>query len=284
MIQDSKPALLIDAVSTRRILGVDIHAVTMEQVLPICDDVIRSKGSLMIGVVNAAKIVNMGRQPLLRESVASSDLVLADGMAVVWASRILRQPLPERIAGIDLFERLLQLADQRGHTVYLLGATRDVLDRVVCRIRMRYPGARIAGAYDGYFSDDEADKVAAEIRLAKPDMLFLGMTSPKKEIFLGQWGPSLNVPVCHGVGGSFDVMAGKVRRAPRLWQRLGLEWLFRVVQEPGRMWRRYLVTNSIFAWMLLKEWLIPTDQESQVVRGKVANRGYTGDGNDSCPS
>jgi len=240
----------LQSIPVRRLFGILIHAASMAQVLEDCQGAIRQRRRLMIGVVNAAKIVNMRRQPILHESVTESDLILADGMAVVWASRILRAPLPERVAGIDLFERLLQMADRHGHAVYFLGASQEVLDRLLLRIGQRYPGLRIVGAHDGYFTDDQAEKVAAEIRVAQPDLLFVGMTSPKKELFMRRWGDHMQVPVCHGVGGSFDVFAGKVKRAPLTWQRLGLEWLYRVVQEPRRMWRRYLVTNTIFLWML----------------------------------
>jgi N-acetylglucosaminyldiphosphoundecaprenol N-acetyl-beta-D-mannosaminyltransferase len=242
-------------VPVRRLFGVSIHAAGMEQTLRICAQAVRSRSRLMIGVVNAAKIVNMRRQPILYESVSSSDLVLADGMAVVWASRVLRRPLPERVAGIDLFERLLELADRQKLAVYFLGASQDVLDQVLREVQVRYPNVRISGSRNGYFSDEQSEQVAHQINRARPDMLFLGMTSPKKEIFMANWGPRMDVTVVHGVGGSFDVMAGKVKRAPLLWQRLGIEWLYRVMQEPRRMWKRYLVTNSIFTWMLLSEFL-----------------------------
>ncbi len=161
------------------------------------------------------------------------------------------------MAGIDLFENLLRVASEHGHSVYLLGAAQDVLDRVIQRIGERFPGLRIAGSRNGYFTDAEGAAVAKQVQDARPDMLFLGMTSPKKEVFLARWAPMMSVPVCHGVGGSFDVLAGKVKRAPRLWQRLGLEWLYRVVQEPRRMWRRYLVTNTLFAGMLMRELVRP---------------------------
>jgi N-acetylglucosaminyldiphosphoundecaprenol N-acetyl-beta-D-mannosaminyltransferase len=165
----------------------------------------------------------------------------------------LGQPLPERVAGIDLFERLLELANERSYSIYLLGATQGVMDRLVERIQARYPKLRIAGSCNGYFPDAQTEQVATGIRDARPDMLFLGMTSPKKEVFLARWAELMDVAVCHGVGGSFDVLSGEVKRAPAAWQRFGLEWLYRVVQEPRRMWKRYLVTNSIFICLLLRE-------------------------------
>lgn len=238
---------------TRQIFGIPIHAMTMTQTLAVCDQTIQQRRHLMIGVVNAAKIVNMRRMPILGEAVLQSNLVLPDGMAIVWASRILRRPLPERVAGIDLFERLLQLADQRRYSVYLLGATQEVMDRLVARITAQYPNLRIAGSRNGYFKEEDHEQIATQIRDSKPDMLFLGMTSPKKEVFLARWDAFMHVAICHGVGGSFDVLSGQTKRAPAVWQRLGLEWLYRVVQEPRRMWKRYLVTNTIFVWLLLRE-------------------------------
>jgi len=235
------------------LFGIGVHAATMPQVVALCKSVIESRQELSIGVVNVAKIVSLQRDPFLFDAVSRCDLVLADGMAVVWASRLLRRPLPDRIAGIDLFENLLVLADACGLSIYLLGATRDVLDKVIERMRDRYPRARIAGSRDGYFREPESQAVASEIRQSGADMLFVGMTSPKKELFMARWGGLLGVPIRHGVGGSFDVYAGKVRRAPRLWQKFGMEWLYRVFQEPRRLWRRYLVTNVQFILMLLRE-------------------------------
>jgi N-acetylglucosaminyldiphosphoundecaprenol N-acetyl-beta-D-mannosaminyltransferase len=241
----------------RRLFGIGIHAVTMDQALAVCHRAVDTHSHLSIGVVNAAKIVGMQRSRTLFDAVAGADLVLADGMAVVWAGKILRQPLPGRVTGIDLFERLLHLADEHGYGVYFLGAAQEVLDEVLRRVRRDYPHLRIAGSRNGYFTDDQAAGVADEIRRSRADFLFVAMTSPRKELFLGRFGSDLDVAVCHGVGGSFDILAGKVRRAPRAWQVLGLEWLYRVFQEPRRMWKRYLVTNAQFANLLMHEALGP---------------------------
>jgi N-acetylglucosaminyldiphosphoundecaprenol N-acetyl-beta-D-mannosaminyltransferase len=237
----------------RRFLGVELDAATMQQAVEICRRAIEGHRQLLIGVVNAAKIVNMHREAGLHDAVSATDLTLADGMAVVWASRLLGQPLPERVAGIDLFLELLSLADRHHYSVYLLGAEQSVLDSVEAAVRRDFPGARIVGSHHGYFSSAEEEGIAEEIRQCRPDLLFVAITSPKKEVFLSRWGARMQIAVCHGVGGSFDVVAGKVRRAPRIWQRLGLEWLYRVLQEPRRLWRRYLVTNVLFTGMVLRE-------------------------------
>ena len=258
----------------RDILGVPVDPLTLDQVLDRVSDTIAQRQRLQIGVVNAAKVVNMRRDPALREDVLSSGLILADGIAVVWAARLLGRRLPERVAGIDLMHGMLRRGSTAGWRFYCLGATREVLEKVVERIGSDYPGAVVAGYRDGYFKDAEEEQVAAEIAAARADILLVAMTSPKKEKFLARWSETLGIPVCHGVGGSFDVMAGKVDRAPEAWQRLGLEWLYRVKQEPGRLWRRYLVTNTLFCGMLAREWVrgLPrrlggrTDASSEGVR------------------
>jgi N-acetylglucosaminyldiphosphoundecaprenol N-acetyl-beta-D-mannosaminyltransferase len=185
--------------------------------------------------------------------VAGCDIVVADGQAVVWASRVLRAPLPERVAGIDLFMRLLAEAEPRGIPVYFLGAKKDVLDTMIGEVRSRFPALPIAGHRNGYFEDAEQEAVADAIHASGAHLLFLGMTSPKKEIFTAAYGKRTGVYVVHGVGGSFDILAKVTKRAPRVWQRLGLEWLYRLLQEPRRLARRYLTTNAAFLAMTARE-------------------------------
>jgi len=245
----------VPAAPIRELFGVPVSAMTLEEALSRIDQTIARGGSLQIGVVNAAKVVNMRRNDALRQAVLTSDLILADGISVVWAGRLLGLPLPERVAGIDLMLGMLRRGNERGYRVYCLGATEDVLDKAVAWIGAQYPNVRLVGRHHGYFPPEEEHAVAAEIAAARPDILLVGMTSPRKERFLACWSDRLGVPVCHGVGGSFDVLAGKVQRAPDAWMRLGLEWLYRVKQEPRRLWRRYLVTNILFLNMLLLELL-----------------------------
>jgi N-acetylglucosaminyldiphosphoundecaprenol N-acetyl-beta-D-mannosaminyltransferase len=237
----------------RPLFGVDVAAVTMGDAIALVEETITARGRLQIGVVNAAKLVNMTRQPALRQAVLSCDVIFADGMAVVWASRVLGDALPERVAGIDLMEAMLEHGSQRGWRVYCLGATPDVLASAIAAFAERYPGVQLVGSHHGYFAKDDEPALVTAIAAARPDVLLVGMTSPFKEQFIARWNDRLQVPVCHGVGGSFDVAAGKVARAPAHWQRAGLEWLYRVLQEPRRLWRRYLVTNTLFATMVVVE-------------------------------
>jgi len=257
--------------------GLRVDSLTMDQVIERCDEALRTRERLLIGVVNAAKVVALGKDATLRESLLDCDLMLADGQSVVWASRLLRRRLPERVTGIDLFERLLVHAEQQDRSVFLLGATDEVMARLQTNLRARFPRLRIAGARNGYFADSESSAVAEQIRSSGADMLFLGMSSPKKENFLADFGPSLDVPLQHGVGGSFDIFAGLTKRAPVSWQKLGLEWAYRLGQEPSRMWRRYLTTNTAFLIKTPQEMFRPlapyekTRHQVTQVRGQIAS-------------
>lgn len=236
------------------LFGIPVQAVTMPEVLERVDRAISTREKLDIGVVNAAKIVNMRKDKSLSDAVLSSGEIYADGMSVVWASRVLNQPLPERVAGIDLMLSILGQGRDRGYKVYCLGAKQSVLDVVVDTFRREFSGISIVGSHHGYFDSDDEKAIAHEIRDSDADILFVAMTSPKKEQFIARWSAVMNVPVVHGVGGSFDVVAGVVKRAPALWQSLGLEWLYRVIQEPRRLFMRYLITNTAFVVMVVRQW------------------------------
>lgn len=235
------------------VLGVPVSCVSMSGALDIVDSAVASGSTLHIGVVNAAKIVNMRKDPELRQAVLASDIIFADGMSVVWAGRLLGVPIRERVTGIDLMFGMLERGNAGRYRVYLLGAKDEVVAEVAARIRSDYPNVVIAGMRNGYFGPDDEAAVAAQIADTRPDIVFVAITSPKKERFLARWASSIGARVYHGVGGSFDVYSGKVARAPKVWQRLGLEWLYRLLQEPGRLWKRYLYTNTTFASLVLRE-------------------------------
>jgi N-acetylglucosaminyldiphosphoundecaprenol N-acetyl-beta-D-mannosaminyltransferase len=232
------------------VLGCDIDRVRMNEAVALCRAAMEQQGFLQHMALNAAKIVSLRADSRLREAVAESELVTADGQSVVWASRLLRDPLPERVAGIDLMEELFALAEREGYRVYLLGATHDTLGRAVERLLERYPALSIAGSHHGYFSEAESPEICARIKAVTPDVLFVAMSSPRKEYWLAEHGRALGVPVIMGVGGALDVTAGDVTRAPSRLQALGLEWAYRMLQEPRRLSRRYLATNTRFILLL----------------------------------
>ncbi|NMO57806.1 WecB/TagA/CpsF family glycosyltransferase [Actinoplanes sp. TBRC 11911] len=238
----------------RDLLGVPIDPLTLGETVALCMAAVEKGEFVEVGVVNAAKIVKMRADAALRDAVTGCDVIVADGQSVVWAARVLRRPLPERVAGIDLFQRLMYMAEEQGRSVYFLGAREEVLATMVSRIRAQHPRLRIAGSRNGYFADDEAPAIADAIKGSGADLLFLGMTSPKKEVFVATHGERTGAKVVHGVGGSFDVLAGVVKRAPRAWQRMGMEWLYRALQEPRRLGGRYLTTNAAFIRLVAGEW------------------------------
>jgi N-acetylglucosaminyldiphosphoundecaprenol N-acetyl-beta-D-mannosaminyltransferase len=246
MTQATKPA------NRAHVLGCEIDRLTIHEAVERCEHHIEARVSAQHMAVNAAKVVAMQDDSELLRLVNSCEIVTADGQAIVWASRLLRDPLPSRVTGIDLMQELLALAERKGYGVYLLGARADVLEQAMARMRRLHPGLRIVGHRDGYFSESEEQGIVAAIRGSQPDLLFVAMPSPRKERFIGRWRDELEIPFCMGVGGAFDVMAGVTRRAPRPLQRLGLEWAFRLAQEPRRLLRRYLVGNWRFITLTLR--------------------------------
>ncbi|WP_193165113.1 WecB/TagA/CpsF family glycosyltransferase [Microbulbifer hainanensis] len=233
-------------------MNAPMDAASMSETVSVIEDKVTANTFTQHVVVNVAKLVHMRSDTELAESVRSCDLINIDGMGVVWGARFLGHPVPERVAGVDLFYRLLEMSAARGFPVYLLGARAEVVEKTAQTVQRRFPGLQIAGYHHGYFWDDEAAMVEA-IRASGARLLFVAITSPQKENFINRWRDQLGVNFVMGVGGTFDVVAGRVRRAPRWMQRAGLEWLYRVIQEPRRMWKRYLVTNCTFAWLLLRE-------------------------------
>lgn len=248
------------------LFGLHVDAVRMDDVIDRCHMAVVTRKRLLLGVLNAAKVVKLHRNKILRNSMIECDLLVADGQSVVWASKLLRRPLPERVAGIDVFERLLNLAHLHSLSIALFGATPEVLEKVCEVVAQRYPDLKIVYMHHGFYSADDADQIAQEILASKADMLFLGITSPKKEIFLATYGSALDVPVLHGVGGSFDIIAGVTVRAPVGWQKAGMEWAYRLLQEPRRLAWRYLTTNLAFIGLTMAEMLHPSSALSSRVR------------------
>jgi N-acetylglucosaminyldiphosphoundecaprenol N-acetyl-beta-D-mannosaminyltransferase len=235
------------------VLGCPVDALTMAETVARVEDAIARRETVQHVAINAAKVVRYQHDPDLRAAVDGCELATADGQPVVWASRLLGRPLPERVAGIDLMEALLGTARARGYGVFLLGARAEVLGRAEAEIHRRHPGVRILGRHHGYFGAEGEAAVVDEVAAAAPDILFVALETPAKELFLARNKARLAVPFVMGVGGSFDVLAGERRRAPRWMRRSGLEWLFRLLQDPRRLARRYVVGNSAFAWLVVKD-------------------------------
>lgn len=233
-------------------LGVYFDAVTGAEAAERIMAMVASRTGGWVATVNVAILMMLRDEPALREYVEGSALVVADGQPIIWGSRLLTPSLPERVTGVDLLERLCALCEVRGRSVYLLGGTDDVVRQAAARIQDAYPALRL-GFADGYFPEGEAAERAQAVRDFGADILVVGMGVPRQERFImAQW-ETLGVPVAIGVGGSFNVIAGTLRRAPLWMQRAGLEWFYRLKQEPRRLFKRYAVTNTQFCFRYAKE-------------------------------
>ena len=213
-----------------------------------------------VTTVNVAILMMMRQDTRLQSFVDRSTLNVVDGQPIVWLGRWLRRPLPERVAGVDMIGRLCAVAAAEGLRVFILGGTPEVVDTVGERMRAEHPDLQIDWA-DGYFSADEAPARAAVVAAARPDILLVGMGVPRQEQFIEDQWDLLGCTVAIGVGGSFDVLSGLRRRAPEWMQDRGLEWVYRLRQEPRRLFTRYLTTGARFLALSLRARLIPRYRE-----------------------
>jgi N-acetylglucosaminyldiphosphoundecaprenol N-acetyl-beta-D-mannosaminyltransferase len=235
------------------VFGVPLHPDTMGQTVERIERLVDSGGAHQHVVLNAAKVVQMADDTSLRDIVAGCGVVNADGQSVVWAARLLGVGVPERVTGIDLMQHLLDNAAERGWPVYFLGAEDRVVRDVVRIERERHAGLVVAGWRNGFWTAEQEPDVVAAVAASHPTLLFVAMPTPGKERFLAEHLDRLGVSFAMGVGGAFDVIAGVTRRAPVWMQRAGLEWSYRLLQEPRRMFRRYLVGNTRFLLLAGRE-------------------------------
>jgi N-acetylglucosaminyldiphosphoundecaprenol N-acetyl-beta-D-mannosaminyltransferase len=239
------------------IMGCQIDNLSMEETLLTVESFIQSgKPHEHVGV-NVDKIVQASKDPELRRIINKSDLSSVDGMPIVWASRLLGKPLKERVTGVDLFDVLMKRAAEKGWRIYLLGAKEDVVAKVKSYYESICPDIAIVGYRNGYWTATEEAQVVDDITASKADLLFVALGSPEKERFLSRYQEEMKVPFAMGVGGTFDVMSGKVKRAPVWMQKSGFEWFYRFLQEPRRMFKRYFIEDMTFFGLLLKACVSP---------------------------
>jgi N-acetylglucosaminyldiphosphoundecaprenol N-acetyl-beta-D-mannosaminyltransferase len=236
------------------LFGITVDNLTMEETVDRIETLIGDGGIHQHVVINVDKIVKMDSNPSLRAAVLDCDMINADGQPIIWVSRIVQAALNERVTGIDLFDVLIARCADRGLKPYLVGSRQEVVSKTVDVLKRKYPKLQLAGWRNGYWSPEEEAGVIQEIKNARPDVLCVAVGSPKQELFLRKWKKELQVPFVMGVGGSFDVTAGVLKRAPRWMQDSGMEWLFRLAQEPRRLWRRYLIEDMAFFRLVWREW------------------------------
>ncbi len=235
------------------ICNIPVDVFTMKETIDLIDKAIGEKRAIHHVAINAGKVANAQKNKVLKDSIVNCDIINADGQAIIWASYLLNKPLPERVAGIDLMEELVRLAPEKKYRIFFFGAKEDIVKSVVNIYTNKYGKDIIAGYRNGYFKEEEELIIAKQISDSNANILFVAMSSPKKEIFLNTYKHLIQTSFIMGVGGSFDVIAGLVKRAPLWVQRLGMEWLYRLMQEPRRMWKRYLFGNSTFIYLVIKE-------------------------------
>ena len=235
------------------VTGVEVDDLDEEEAVAAIARMVEAGGAHYLCVVNAAKAVAASRDDRLRDVLAHASLVTADGMSVVWAARWLGQRLKARVTGIDLFERLVAEAARRGWSVFFFGASLESVRGVVERFSRAHPTLRVAGWRDGYFDKAESPAIADQIRRSRADLLFVAMGSPAQEFWIAENLERTGARFAMGVGGSFDHLSGRKPRAPQWMQRAGLEWLYRLLREPRRLWRRYLVGNTQFLRLVVRQ-------------------------------
>ncbi|HZC25484.1 MAG TPA: WecB/TagA/CpsF family glycosyltransferase, partial [Actinopolymorphaceae bacterium] len=221
---------------------------TMTESVRLACELIRTGGPHQHVAINAAKVVAASHDPDLRAIIESCAMANADCQSVVWASKLFGRPLPERVTGIDFMLRMWDVASVSGLRVFLLGSTEASVQKAAAVARRK--GVDVVGCRAGFWKSDEEAAVVADVAAADPDLLFVGLPTPRKEEFLHQHLHALGASLAVGVGGSFDVVAGEVSRAPSWMQRLGLEWLHRTRQEPRRLLRRYILSNVEFVLLV----------------------------------
>jgi len=203
--------------------------------------------------VNSATINELIENEEYRHAINDADLLNIDGMSVVWGLRYLGYKVPERVATPDLADDLIEIAEKQNFSIFLLGANESILALCVKNLKKSFPGILIAGSHDGYYKQENELQIIDLINKARPDILLIGMPSPKKELFCQKYKTQLNVKYILGVGGYFDIISGRIKRAPKWMQNIGLEWTYRLIQEPERMWRRYLIGTNKFFHAVIKE-------------------------------
>lgn len=239
------------------IAGIRIDNVSMSEAVEAIERMVGGNAVDYVFTPNVNHVVTYRRDAGFREAYADAALVVADGMPLVWSSRFLGTPLKQRVAGSDLFLRTCELAERKGYRLFFLGGRLGAASGAAARLRERHPDIRIVGHYCPPFGFEkdraENDRIVRMIREAQPDLLFVGVGSPKQEKWIREHGSACGVPATLAIGVSFEFTAGLVRRAPRWMQRTGLEWLWRLAMEPRRLSRRYLCDGPVFFWYVLEQ-------------------------------
>lgn len=223
-----------------KVLGIPVNSMDMSEAIEAVHQSLQKKEMLRIMTANAEMIMQAQENPALKECLINSSLVVADGAGVVWAAKELGSEIPERVAGVDLAYQIIKLSAEKGFRVFFLGAGPDIAEIAAKNMKKLYPNLHIVGVRDGFFRESDEANVVQEINQSRAEILFVALGSPKQELWLEKYKDQLHPYIRMGVGGTFDVMADRVTRAPLWMQKNSLEWLYRGVSQPTR-WRRLLI-------------------------------------------
>jgi N-acetylglucosaminyldiphosphoundecaprenol N-acetyl-beta-D-mannosaminyltransferase len=222
------------------IYGVKVSKLNMKQTVEWLTDAIANRRPTQVITANPIMLMTALEQPEYMAMMRRAELIVPDGAGLVWAASHIGEPVAEKVAGIDLMHELLGIGEIRGWRIFLLGASPEIIQVTAGKLRAQYPKLQLVGVRDGYFKAEDNEAVVRQIRDAAPDILFVGRSADKQEPWIDQYKTELQVPVMMGIGGSFDVLSGRLKRAPKLFIRMRLEWLYRLLQEPWR-YKRMLI-------------------------------------------
>ena len=228
------------------ILGVPVHSVNMQQAVDVVDGFVNGDKPQSVIAVNPEKVIKAQQDPYLAKRLESAGLLIPDGIGVVLAARILGLAKFQRVAGAELMPEICKLAASKGYRIFLYGASPEVNQKACDMLEVRYPGVQIVGNHDGYVKDIEMSSLIDEINESRAQILFIALGSPKQELWMEQYLPLLNIKVCQGVGGTFDVITGNVKRAPYLFRLIYLEWFYRLISQPGRIFRQTALPKFVY--------------------------------------
>jgi len=235
------------------ILGFDIDRITYNELLTEIENFIKEKKPHTIVLLNPYLILEARRHPDYSEYIKKADIVTADGFGLLLAAKFIGESFPERVTGTDIMPLIGELSQKKKYKIFLIGGEPGISEKAKQKYEEKFPGINIVGTYHGFFSKEEEANIVNEIKIKKPDILVVCMGAYTQEMFIKKYLYELNVPVCFGNGAALDFMSEKFKRAPKWMQNLGLEWLFRLIQEPGRLWKRYLIGNTMFIFLIFEE-------------------------------
>ncbi len=241
----------MNGVASVTILGMRVDCVSPDEALAIIDRFVQERTPRHIVTADASMVVIARQDPEFRAIAEKADLVTPDGWGLLWASRLFRTPIPDKVSGVDLSEQLCEQSPNKGYRLFFFGAGPGVAEEAAVKMRRRYPGANIVGVRDGYFTEQQEPEIAAQIKAAAPDILLVALGIPKQEKWIDRHKAALGVPVLMGVGGTFDVFSGRVKRAPPWMQNTGFEWMFRLIQNPRKFGK--VMTLPQFALLALRQ-------------------------------